>query len=120
MTAREVVRMVLDGKRPPYVPWNIGLTLEARQKLERPRGDGRRGLDRALPRATGVLWGMSTQRTLPYGSVQDVREETERLLALGREGGDIFAPAHDVEGDVPLENMLAFLDLVQQQPGYMS
>ena len=62
--------------------------------------------------------GMSTQRTLPYGSVQDVRDETERLLALGREGGYIFAPAHDVEGDVPLENMLAFLDVIQQQPGY--
>jgi uroporphyrinogen decarboxylase len=61
--------------------------------------------------------GMSTQRTLPYGSVADVREETERLLALGREGGYIFAPAHAVEGDVPLENMLAFLDVIRAQPG---
>jgi uroporphyrinogen decarboxylase len=62
--------------------------------------------------------GMSTQRTLPYGSVQDVQEETERLLALGRDGGYVFSPAHDVEGDVPLENMLAFLEVVQSQPGY--
>jgi uroporphyrinogen decarboxylase len=62
--------------------------------------------------------GMSTQRTLPYGSVQDVRDEAERLLALGRDGGYVFAPAHDVEGDVPLENMLAFLDVIQHQPGY--
>jgi uroporphyrinogen decarboxylase len=62
--------------------------------------------------------GMSTQRTLPYGSVQDVRDETERLLALGREGGYVFSPAHDVEGDVPLENMLAFLEVIQNQPGY--
>ena len=61
--------------------------------------------------------GMSTQRTLPYGSVADVREETERLLALGANGGYIFAPAHAVEGDVPLENMLAFLDIVKAQPG---
>ena len=59
--------------------------------------------------------GLSTQRTLPYGSVEDVRRETERLLAMGRAGGYIFAPAHDVEGDVPLENMLAFLDVVQRQ-----
>jgi uroporphyrinogen decarboxylase len=64
--------------------------------------------------------GMSTQRTLPYGSVQDVRDETERLLALGREGGYVFSPAHDVEGDVPLENMLAFLEVIQSQPGYAS
>jgi uroporphyrinogen decarboxylase len=62
--------------------------------------------------------GLSTQRTLPYGAVEDVRRETERLLEMGREGGYIFAPAHDVEGDVPLENMLAFIHLVQDQPGY--
>jgi uroporphyrinogen decarboxylase len=61
--------------------------------------------------------GLSTQRTLPYGSVTDVRQETERLLELGRQGGYIFAPAHDVEGDVPLENMLVFIEMLQQQPG---
>lgn len=61
--------------------------------------------------------GLSTQRTLPYGSVGDVRNETARLLDAGRRGGYIFAPAHAVEGDVPLGNMLAFLDVVQSQPG---
>jgi uroporphyrinogen decarboxylase len=59
--------------------------------------------------------GLSTQKTLPYGSADDVRRETARLLELGWEGSYIFAPAHAVEGDVPLENMLAFIDLVQQQ-----
>jgi uroporphyrinogen decarboxylase len=48
-----------------------------------------------------------------------VRRETETLLELGRDGGYIFAPAHDVEGDVPLESMLAFIEVVQRQPGYM-
>ena len=59
--------------------------------------------------------GLSTQRTLPYGTVADVLAETRRLLALGSEGGYIFAPAHAVEGDVPLENMLAFIQAVQGQ-----
>ena len=62
--------------------------------------------------------GLSTQRTLPYGSVEDVRRATAHLLEMGRDGGYIFAPAHDVEGDVPLENMLAFIEVVQSQPGY--
>lgn len=59
--------------------------------------------------------GLSTQRTLPYGSVADVLRETESLLEMGRDGGYIFAPAHAVEGDVPLENMLAFINRVQSQ-----
>jgi uroporphyrinogen decarboxylase len=62
--------------------------------------------------------GLSTQRTLPYGSVADVQAETHRLLELGRAGGYIFAPSHDVEGDVPLDNMLAFIEIVQRQPAY--
>ena len=62
--------------------------------------------------------GLSTQRTLPFGSVEDVRQATARLLEAGREGGYIFAPAHAVEGDVPLENMLAMIETVQAQPNY--
>jgi len=62
--------------------------------------------------------GLSTQKTLPYGSVDEVRQETRSLLKLGQTGGYIFAPAHDVTGDVGLENMLAFIELIQNQPGY--
>jgi uroporphyrinogen decarboxylase len=62
--------------------------------------------------------GLSTQRTLPYGSIDDVKIETKKLLEAGADGGYIFAPAHAVEGDVPLENMLAFIDTLHAQPGY--
>ena len=62
--------------------------------------------------------GLSTQRTLPYGSVDDVRRETRRLIDLGRDGGYILAPAHAVEGDVSLENMLAFIEETHSQHGF--
>jgi len=62
--------------------------------------------------------GISTQRTLPFGSVEDVRAETRRMIELGAEGGYILAPAHDVERDVPLENMLAMIEVVQGQAAY--
>jgi uroporphyrinogen decarboxylase len=63
--------------------------------------------------------GLSTQRTLPYGTPDDVRRETSKLLEYGLKNKNyIFAPAHAVEGDVPLENILAFIETVQAQPGY--
>ncbi len=62
--------------------------------------------------------GLSTQKTLPFGTVNDVVTETRRLLEMGANGGYIFSPAHDVEGDVPIENILAFVEAAQSQPGF--
>jgi len=33
MTKRDVVRTVLEGKTPPYVPWSFSFTQEARDRL---------------------------------------------------------------------------------------
>ena len=71
-----------------------------------------------LPRYRGRLTfhgGLSTQRTLPYGTVEAVRDETRRLLDLGKDGGYILSSAHAVEGDVPLKNMLAMIEEAQRQ-----
>ncbi len=71
-----------------------------------------------LPKYRGRLafhGGLSTQKTLPYGSAEDVRRECRKLLELGRDGGYIFNAAHAVEGDVPLENLIAMIETVTAQ-----
>ena len=59
--------------------------------------------------------GLSTQKTLPFGTSEQVQAETELLLSKGAQGSYIFAPAHAVEGDVPVENMLCFIETAKRQ-----
>lgn len=35
MTKREVIKLVLDGKKPPYVPWSFKFTEEPKKQLEK-------------------------------------------------------------------------------------
>lgn len=62
--------------------------------------------------------GMSIQKILPFGSVEDVRAETKKLIKMGKEGGYIFAPSHSVTGDVPVENLVAMIEVLKAQQGY--
>ena len=60
--------------------------------------------------------GISTQRLLPFGSPEVVRDETKKIMDIcGVNGGYIAAPTHAIPNDVPTENILAFLDVVQNQ-----
>ena len=60
--------------------------------------------------------GISTQKTLPYGTVTQVKEEVRRLLdTVGRDGGYIAAPAHDIPRDARPENIAAVLDVLREQ-----
>ncbi len=61
--------------------------------------------------------GMSTQKTLPFGTVEDVKKETLALIDSGRDGNYVFASAHVVDGDVPYQNVIAFTEVLQAQPG---
>lgn len=60
--------------------------------------------------------GISTQQLLPKASPEEVKAETRRLMKLlGKGGGYIVAPTHAMPNDVPTENILAFLEVVQNQ-----
>jgi uroporphyrinogen decarboxylase len=51
---------------------------------------------------------ISTQHTLPYGTVEDVAAQVrKRIESFGIHGGLILAPAHNIQPDTALENVLA-------------
>ena len=64
--------------------------------------------------------GLSIQKTLPFGTPEEVAEATRRLIEAGSAGGYVFAPSHGVPRDVPPENLLAMVEVLKGQSGYKS
>jgi len=67
-----------------------------------------------------VFWGaIDTQRVLPYGSVQEVEEEVvQRIRDLGPGGGFVLAPVHNIQPDVPPENIIAMAKATREFGAY--
>ena len=63
-----------------------------------------------------TFWGgISTQRTLPYGTPADVRREAREIAAyMGRDGGYILAPSQEIQADVPYENLCALIEAAEE------
>ena len=60
--------------------------------------------------------GISIQKTLPYGTVDDVKKEVHRLLdEVGADGGYIASPSHDIPADAKPENIEAMMEILQNQ-----
>ncbi len=88
--------------------------IEAGVDIYNPVQWSAQGMDReGLARELGgriVFWGggASSQSTLPFGSPAAVRREAEESLRiLGAKGGYVLAPVHNVQADVPAENLLS-------------
>lgn len=64
-----------------------------------------------------TFWGgISTQRLLPFASPDEVKSVTrETIKIVGKGGGYIAAPTHSVPGDVPPENIVALIEVFQNQ-----
>lgn len=68
-----------------------------------------------------TFWGggVDTQHTLPFGTPDEVRAQVrERLATFGRGGGFVFSPIHNVQAKVPVENLLAMYETVQEYGRY--
>lgn len=67
-----------------------------------------------------AFWGsVDTNHILPCGSVADVREETKkRIMILGAGGGFVINPIHNIQPDVPPENILAMVGAINEYGKY--
>jgi hypothetical protein len=67
-----------------------------------------------------VFWGggVDTQKTLPFGTPQEVREQVLRRCEIFAPGGGfVFNSIHNLQAGTPVENIVAMLDAVHQFNG---
>lgn len=69
-----------------------------------------------------TFWGgISTQQLLVQASPEEVQAETVRIMKIMKNGGGyIAAPTHAVAFDVPPENIMAMLQVFQNQEKYLT
>lgn len=68
-----------------------------------------------------TFWGggVDTQYTLPFGTPEDVRKEVrERIKIFGPGGGFVFSSIHNIQADVPVENIIAMFEIIAEFSHY--
>jgi len=67
-----------------------------------------------------TFWGgIDTQRVIPYGNSREINDEVKkRIDDLAPGGGFIFAPVHNIQADVPPENIISMWESLQMNGRY--
>jgi hypothetical protein len=68
-----------------------------------------------------TFWGggVDTQRTLPFGTPEEVREQVrQRIKIFGARGGFVFNPVHNIQSRAPVENIMAMYETVWEYGRY--
>ena len=77
----------------------------------RCKGMGREGLKRDFGDRLVFHGGVDNQYTLAFGSKEEVRQEViDNLRILGKDGGYILAPCHNIQAVSPPENIVAMYE----------
>lgn len=67
-----------------------------------------------------VFWGggIDTQRVLPYAGPEEIRRHIiEQCEILGKDGGFIFNSVHNIQANVPIENVVAMIETLREIRG---
>ena len=103
------------------IPDLIGYVADAGVDCLNPVQWGAAGMDRRWMKETFgdrlVFWGggINTQNTFPFGTEEDVRREAQECLDIFAPGGGcVVNPIHNIQADVPIENILALYETARQ------
>jgi len=101
-----------DGAIMQILPDMVKAGIDVLNPIQwRCRGMDRRVLKRDFGQKLVFHGAMDNQQTLPFGTVEDVRREVvENLRILGRGGGYILAPCHNIQANTPPENVVAMYE----------
>jgi uroporphyrinogen decarboxylase len=110
-----------DGAVADFIPDFIEMGIDALNPIQ----SSARGMDpRRLKREFGQdlsFWGggCDTQRTLPFGTPSEVRDEVKRSIDdLAPGGGFVFAQVHTIPANTPPENIVAMVEAVKEYGSY--
>ena len=101
-----------DGAVRDILPDLIETGIQALNPIQwRCPGMEREGLKRDFGDRLIFHGGVDNQHTLPFGTVEDVRQEViDNLRILGEGGGYILAPCHNIQPVGPAENVVAMYE----------
>jgi hypothetical protein len=95
-----------DGKIDPIIPDLIEAGIDVLNPVQ-PECMDPMGVKEKYGNKIALHGTISVQKTLPFGTIEEVRKEVEtRILTAGRGGGLIIAPTHTVDKHVPIPNIL--------------
>jgi uroporphyrinogen decarboxylase len=64
------------------------------------------------------MGGISTQKTLPFGTPNDVQSEVRNCIEiLGSKNNYIISASHEIGSDCPINNLLAFFNEMKKVNG---
>ncbi|HWT79910.1 MAG TPA: uroporphyrinogen decarboxylase family protein, partial [Candidatus Methylomirabilis sp.] len=110
-----------DGAVYPLIPDLIEIGVEALNPIEVSAAG--MGDTKKMKREFGgklTFWGaIDTRYILPFGTPEEVREEVRRrILDLGPGGGYVVSPVHNIQPEVPPENVVAMYDAAYELGHY--
>jgi uroporphyrinogen-III decarboxylase len=99
----------------------IGKFIEAGFDILNPVQINAKGMDPSYLKKTYgdqiTFWGggVDTQKVLAFGSPSEVKNQVkENLRIFGEKGGFVFNTVHNIQANVPLENMVAMFETIHQ------